>query len=354
MEQPFLIPDHYLKFSDYLRALYNGYLMLRRRIEHVEIRKTNVTPLFNEVLKEQGFDPYLLILNLCYPMLKRLKEMHYEIDGFYYPFEGNAPEKQFILGCREFFPDSKIIGFQHTTFFPNQLAYHLYAGEKDYHPLPDKIVCSGPIYIKLYKEAGFPSEILADGPNLRFGYVYMDNADRRNILSNENKILLIPLAGLPNLAYELFVKVKYALKDFSNYKLYIRSHPVLSKKNLIEFLKKIGMNDYEFADEGIIQDWLIKSYAVISAGVSITILESVVIGVPVVRVVPDNTFFYDPFVWPDYPMNPVNTSSEIRQQLQLIDKILDNDKEFFLKIGKQVLSEYFTKPTEENLKIFYN
>lgn len=351
-EQPFLIPDRYLKFSDYIRVLYSSYQMLRRRIENVAIKKTNIAPIFNEVLKESGFGPSLLTLNLCCPMLKRLKEMGFEIDGFYYAFESNAPEKQFILCCRKYFPNSEIIGFQHTAFFPDQLVCYLGPEEKDCHPLPDQIVCSGPTYLELYKEAGFPSEILAAGSNLRFESVYVDTTDRRDVLTSEKKKLMVPLTFSYDLAFELFVKVRDALKDVRDYKVCIRSHPLLSKKTLIEFLKKIGMNNYEFADDGIIQEWLPQIYAVISAGGSITILEAVSMGTPVIRVVPDNTFFYDPFVRSDYPLEPVNTFSEIKRQLQFIDEILDNDNEVFLKIAKQVLTEYFTKPTEENLKLF--
>ena len=351
-EQLFLIPDHYLKLSDYVRVLYLGYKRLRKRIKNAEIRRTNIAPIFNEVIKKSGFDPSLLILNLCCPMLKRLKERGFEIDGFYYAFEGNVPEKPFILCCRKYFPNSKIIGFQHTTFFPNQLAYHLGPNEKDYHPLPDKIVCSGPIYVRLLKEAGFPSEILTAGPNLRFESVYQDKQERRNVLNCEKKLLMVPLTGMANYAFEPLVKLRDALKDNNDYKVHIRSHPVLSKKILIKFLKKIGMHNYEFSEDGAIQEWLPKIYAVISTGASITILESISMGTPVIRVIPDNTFFYDPFVWPDYPLKPVNTSSEIRQQLRLIDEILDNDIEAFLKIAKRVLMEYFTKPTEENLKVF--
>jgi len=89
-----------------------------------------------------------------------------------------------------------------------------------------------------------------------------------------------------------------------------------------------------------------------STGASITILESVVMGVPVIRVVPDNTFFYDPFIWPDYPLKPVNSPPEISEQFQLIEKLLHDDKEMFRRIGKLVLPEYFSKPTEENMKVF--
>lgn len=351
-EQPFLIPDHYLKFSDYLRVLYSGYQMSRRRIETVEIKKTNIAPMFNEVTKKSGFDPSLLILNLCCPMLKRLKEMGFEIDGFYYAFENHAPEKQFILCCRKYFPNSKIIGFQHTAYYPNHLAWFIGPEERDCHPLPDKIICSGPIYTEILKEEGFPHEILLSGPNLRFESIYVDKTNSRDILVGEKKQLLLPLTFSYHLAFELFAKVKDALEDLLDYKVCIRNHPLLSKETLIKFLKKIGMNNIEFADEGTIQDWFVKSHAIISTGGSITIVESMVMGVPVIRVIPDNTLFYDPFAWSDYPLETVNTSSEIRQQLQFIDEILDNDNEAFLKIGKQVLTEYFTKPTEENLKVF--
>lgn len=351
--QLFLIQDHYLKISDYLKVLFEGYQRLRKRIEYIELFGTEITPIFNEVRKNLGLDQFLLILNLCCPLLNRLREKGFEIDAFYYPFEGNDPEKQFILYCRKYFPGSKIIGFQHTVFFPNQLAYHLGPGEKDYHPLPDKVVCSGQIYIGLLKQAGFPPEILAHGPNLRFDAVYMEKPDNINIVTNKRKMLLLPLTFSHNLAFELFVKVKNALKEIQeDYEIGIRSHPLLSKNALVEFLDKIGMKNYKFTDNGTIQDWLPKVYAVITTGGSITIIESVVMGTPAIRVIPDYSIFYDPFTWEDYPLKPVSTSEGINQQLQLIDRFLTQDKNIFLVIGKQVLTEYFEKPTEENMKVF--
>lgn len=353
-EQCFLIPDHYLKIRDYLWVLYNGYRIVRTKIAKVVVEGMDVTPLFVDALKQEGFIPPLLTLNLCYPMLKRLREKGVEIDGFYYPFESNPPEKQFILGCRTFFPRATILGFQHTAFFTNQLAYHLDHSEIDYHPLPDKIISSGPIYVRLFKESGFPPEILMEGPNLRYESVYIDKTDRKNILVNKKKIILLPLPGLPdhNLVFELLAKVNDALKDDKSYKVNIRIHPVLSKETLLKFLAKIGMNNYEFENRGVIQDWLPRVFALISPGISITILEAAAMGVPVIRVVSDNTIFFNPFSWQDYPLKPVNSSAEIRQQLQFISETLKNDREMFSRIGKQVLKEYFTKPDEENLKIF--
>ena len=96
-----------------------------------------------------------------------------KVDSFYYGFEGNQPEKPFLLACKTYFPSSKIIGFQHTTFFPNGLTYQLAPGESKFHLLPDKIICSGPMYMELFTKAKFPKRILANGPNLRFEDIHI-------------------------------------------------------------------------------------------------------------------------------------------------------------------------------------
>lgn len=346
----FLIPEHYLTCLDYLKAAYNAISLSRTRINNAWINKTDVTPILNETLKEKSIDTYPFELNLCYPLLKRLKEKGVEIDSFHYAFENNSTEKQFILGCRQYFPDSEIIGFQHTVFFPDYFPHNIYPDEKDFHPLPDKIVCSGQIYTKLFKEAGLPQEILFSGPNLRYRAVHTKKIiDGAN--SSGNRMLLIPLTFSYDLAFDLFAKVKEALKYTRNYMIYIRNHPLLSKEAILKFLRRIEMNEFEFADSGTMQDWLMRSHAVISTGGSVTILESVVAGVPVIRVIPDNTFFYDPFAGSDYPLKPVNTATQISEQLNLIDELKKNNG-IFEQIAEKTLSEYFTKPSEENMGIF--
>jgi hypothetical protein len=351
-KQTFILPDHYLKMIDYFRIAYNGYQMWKRRIERAEINGVDIACIFNEVLREKGFDPSLSILNMGSLMLKRFREMGFQIDTFCYAFECNPPEKPFVIRCREFFPNSKIIGYQHTTFFRNQLAYHMSPDEEGQHPLPEEIVCSGPRYVELHEEAGFPSEILTAGPNLRFESVHGREIGQRVIRTGKKKKVMLALTYSHDLAFELFDKVVEALNGRRDYSVYVRSHPLLSRHTLIGFLRKIGITDYEFADEGEIQDWLPELYAFISAGASITILEAVTMGTPVIRVIPNNTFFYDPFGYEEYPLEPVNNSWEISRQLQAIDRLLDDDAEVFVKIAKKVLPKYFTKPNEENMTVF--
>jgi len=53
----------------------------------------------------------------------------------------------------------------------------------------------------------------------------------------------------------------------------------------------------------------------------------------------------------EYPLKPVNTSGEIEKQLHQIGE-LKSDIDIFNGIAKRSLSEYFTEPNEENMKVF--
>jgi len=347
IDHQFLIPHHYLTFSDYLNVLLDGYKFRKFRIINANINGINVSPLFNELIRNSLFIP-----DLCYLLLKRLKERGFEIDAFYYAFESNSHEKLFILACRDFFRASTIYGYQHTTFFPNNLTYHLASGECEYHPLPDKIICSGPMYMELFTKANFPKRILVNGPNLRFENIYIKKNINPSEIPNENRTIMLPLTFSYSLAFDLILKVKEALKDSIEYFVYIRNHPELSKNVLINFLKEIGMTQYMFADEGVIQDWFPRLTAVISSGGSITILEAISYGVPVIRVIPDNSIYLDPFTWSGYPLDAVYKASDICKQLFHIQQILLKDPSTFKDIGEDVKKAYFSKLDPENLKVF--
>ncbi len=344
-----LIQEQFLKLNDYFKVIRDAYKLRGVHIQKAAVGDVDIAPIINEIIKQRGIIDYPFSYNLCYPLLKRLKREGVEIDSFLYPFENNSPEKQFVLGCRKYFPTSDIVGYQHTTFISNQLTYHIGTGEEQFYPFPNRIICSGTIYIKLFKDAGFPIEILKQGPNLRYGAVYLDHSNEI-CKKSKKKILLLPLTFSDNLAYDLLYKVKEALEGTRGYVVFIRNHPLILKEKIIRYLDDIGMHDIEFADSGIIQDWLIKSFAVISTG-SVTILETIVMGVPVIRVIPDNTFFYDTYYGSGYPLEPVNTASEIKQQLHKIEMIKNRD-EIFRIIAKKTLSDYFTKPNEKNMNIF--
>ena len=344
----FLIQDQYLKLSDYIKALYIGWKQINIPLKNITLKTLDLSLLFLEIQLEQGFAT--LHIYLFYPLLKRLKEIGFEIDKFYYPFENNIPEKPFILGCKKYFPDTEVIGYQHTAWHKNQLGSILGVNEANYHPIADKIICSGPIYLDVLKNAGFPKDRLVSGPNLRFTSVHkVATRSKQNII--RPNILLLLTFDL-DLAYDLIHKVKIVCKEFPQLFIYIRRHSLLNYKELEQFFTKINFTNFEYADEKTIQYWLPNIDIVISSGASIANVETIVTGVPLIRVEPDNNFFLDPLAWSDYPIKPVNNPDEIINAIKFIFEMRQHDKDEFQSMGKDILFDYFTEINNDTMKVF--
>ena len=84
--------------------------------------------------------------------------------------------------------------------------------EAKYHPIADKIICSGPIYLDVLKNAGFPKDRLVAGPNLRFTSIYKESSNCYKLVKRPN--ILLPLTFDNDLAYDLIHKIKIISKDF--------------------------------------------------------------------------------------------------------------------------------------------
>jgi hypothetical protein len=349
----FLIPEQYLTVSDFFCGLFQSYKISRIRYLQRYLNGVDIAPLINEVLDRQGIDTSLCELNLCYFSLKKLKEKGFEVAVFLYPFENNASEKLFILGCQEHYPDAKLIGFQHSAFYPNNMAFHLGCTEADFHPLPAKIVCSGPIYQQLLEEAGFPASKLVPGQNLRFESANQVSNAHVYTKAKERKKILLTLSFSYDQAFELFLKMKEVLSSSRHYEVFIRNHPLLSNGKIADFLDLIEFGPYQLAEGGTIQDWGVQMYAFILAGASITSVEAAAMGVPVVRLILDNSITYDALVWPEYPLTPANSIEGIQDQFEMIEILLKKDPEIFIKLGRKISVDFFTPPTEENLQVYF-
>jgi len=347
----FLTQARYLELIDYFNALHIAYKQITISLKNIYLDGVDVALLFREIQLQLGFSPGTMELNLFYPFLKRLKRLSVEIDRFYYPFENNVPEKPFIMGCNKYYPKSEIIAYQHSVWFNNQLGEFLGDGESAYHPIADKIITCGPIFLKVLREANFPNDIIFPGPNLRFSSVHK----KPSILSRKIKRpnILLPLTMIDDLAYDLLHKVKLISKYLPELFIYIRRHPSLNFNELGEFLNEIKMDNFEYADEGNIKDWLENIDIVLSTGCSISMVETVVSGVPLIRIEPDNNFFLDPLAWTNYPIKPINTIEEILSTIKYLLGMNNEDKNKLQAVGKNILLEYFSEANDKNIEIFF-
>jgi surface carbohydrate biosynthesis protein (TIGR04326 family) len=284
-------------------------------------------------------------------LLDKFSKQNIRIYQFIYPFENNSSEKPFILAIRQYYPQSKITGFQHTVWFKEQLGFFLLPEEISYHPLPDQIICSGRRYRKILQTSGFPVDMLIPGPNLRFTAVNKNNKTKQSLIRKKYKKALIILNYETNHNLELLEITGKILKQFSNINIFIKSHPTTILKRFDDILDDTDFPVYKWAS-GSVQECIKKSDVVFMTGGSVSNLETIATGVPLIRISLKNNFDFD-CLWDDYPFAPFTSSvDEISYYLEKAMQGNLKMRNRLIMFGNKIVRNYFEPVTSNNLRLF--
>lgn len=304
----------------------------------------------------------LLENNMQFELMKFFSEKKIKIDKVLYSFENNVSEKLLIRSVRKYLQNTKLVGFQHCVWFTEQLGMYLSKDDWKVHPLPDKIISGGRKLIEVLKDANFPAQILALGPSLRFQNIATFSYKETN-LTKEKSILILLNFDL-NQDLEMLDKINFSMQqlainfkdDFNNrlpVKIKLRPHPLTNMKEICNYLKIINFPAYEICSGGGVYDAVSKSDVVVMTLGSVSNLEVIVFGTPIVRISLDNNFNFDP-LWEKYPLfdNPKNANEIYNCLLKALSLDL-NSKKSLIEFGKLVQNNYFEQINENNIRIFF-
>jgi surface carbohydrate biosynthesis protein (TIGR04326 family) len=347
----FILPEQYLSIWDIVKTLRDGVRALFPDLGDCELDGRKLHRLVTEIHRSVSLHPSYLSYNSVRYLLEKFAERHIRIDCFIYPAENNPPEKSFILAVRKHYPEARLIGFQHTAWLKEQMGVFLLPDEHAYHPLPEKLVCSGRRYLDILRAAGFPPEILVRGPNLRYAAVRSMTRESSPNGDRAPRKLLVILNYDTNQNMELLDKTGQALKGLEDFRVFIKAHPTTDTQKMSGFLQDIGFPAYEWAD-GTVQDWLARVDAVVMTGGSVSSIETIAAGVPLVRVSLENNFDFD-CLWDDYPVSPPASSpGEIRRHLGQALRASTEERMRLIRYGKEMVENYFEPVTPETLQVF--
>ncbi len=347
----FILTEQLISYFDIIRAYIDGIKSFFIDISNIEFDGIDVSRLIKEVHLESCFYPELLSFNMSKYVIKKLKRSNVRIDRFIYPMENNVVEKSFILAAKRFYPTAEIIGFQHTVWYLEQLGMFLHPKELSCHPLPDKIVCSGKRYLDILQLAGFPKEIIQLGANLRFSVLPPMKTNECCSKSQKKKILIVLNFDI-NQALDLLIKVNAALKNLADFEIYIKVHPALNILQLKNSLKLISFPEYKSDILGTVQELASTMNVVIMSGGSVSNLEIISLGIPLLRVSMDNNFDFDP-LWDKYPFSKLlSMPEEITWNLNKAFQINKEERTQLLEFGKKIQESYFEPITESKLRNF--
>ena len=357
----FFVPENYLTWKDYFNILY---ILIHQaaisNLKSVEHCSKDISKILTETQRAGIFSSYTFIAQAF--ALKNLSKTNSRIKSFIYTFENMFPEKPISYAVKEYFPGVKSIGFQHSVLYPLQTCLYPASQEWKDMPLPDRIVCSGKLFLDIYLKHGAPRERLVLGPALRFNNLISKcvNGHRDSSLKifKKNKILIVfPLAELD--ALELAIKSSEAIKllvDVKMLKVGLKPHPMMSidKLNTIETFFNDVRCDVEITDKQM--DEVLPQYSLLITMASGVIFDGMIEGLPVIRVGRSHSLNFDPA---DFMKNNLYDfkAQTIDQLNELIHKLLvmsDEERLELLNYGRQFVKESFTAVNKKSLQSFIN
>ena len=214
----------------------------------------------------RNYNTIIISLN-NYFFFKTLKDKKFKIKTSVNWFENTAVDKGWNFGLNKFFKNVNSYGYQGFTCYKDFLCLDPVKHEVQYKLIPNKIIIIGKKYFKPKIEFYNKLKIL-QGYAFRFDYLIKQHLKKKNLI-----LVCLNLNKKINTDIINTIKQSQFLK---NKKIIFKIHPAL-KINKKDFFNKnyiISKKPFEYL--------IGRSKALITAGSSSTIIESICNGVPVI------------------------------------------------------------------------
>jgi len=347
----FVAAEAYYRLSDYafaLREARRGAAMPKER--PLRIGGLDVSPLFAAERRRTAFNGASLEAILSYRLPRRLAEAGIEPELVIEPFENMIPEKPLILGVRRFLPATKLVGFQHGALYPLLLCNFVTAGESEFAPVPDRVVCNGEFFRDVLVREGLPAERAVVGPALRYAHLWGIRRQSDDRLPGPAR-LLIPLPLLLDSGVELLVKAMLAFADQPDLEVNLKPHPMGQVETLFRAARVEQLPPNFRLVVGSMENALAEAGVVVALASS-TVYEAVAAGKPIVVVGRDAVFDVNPLGF-DPDLGRVFTDpAEIRSETLRLLALSGDELAAYRRRADSILRESFSPVTDETMQAF--
>ena len=351
-KQNFLVKEDYLKLKDYFFALSYPIRLDRIKIKYRDFLGLDIYPLIKEEMANSrvSHSSIYSLLNYCFP--KRLKENGVKLRIIVDWFENQIIDRGFNSGFREYYPESKLIGYLGVPPLNNYLSLFPTEQERICKVIPKEINVIGRGYIKMVKEF-CPDLQVKVAPAFRYSKVW----NKRNYFPDKDKCTI--LVALPILIDESDEIIDIVLKaacsnNINNCIFKIKPHPVYDIEKISNKWSKKLPEMFKFID-GDFNSCVEKSDILISSS-STVCLETLAKGIPVVII--SNSLGLTQLPIPRSISGDIwKLCYSVRDVVEAIKLYAKKDNEtvnIYKKIGYEIRDNYFEPVTELSARKFLN
>lgn len=335
------------RFSDYLAALVQARRSRNLTLGPVALADLDVSALFGEAEGNYAYDTGTLEALLSYYLPLRLRERGIRIDLLIAEYENMILEKPLIAGFRKHLPETRLVGFQHGALYPMLLCNFVTREEAKFAPLPDRIVCNGPLFRDILIQEGLPAERVVAGPALRYRHLWSE-APQSEVPAREG--IFVPLPLMQSDAMELLTKLVQAFSAEQQLTLSLKAHPMSSPRTLnASGISNLPPNFHIVS--GDISLWLARSQVVIALSSS-ALYEALAAGVPVVPVAREAALDLNPLAWHARFERQYCSAGEIRDETLRLMRLSADELQAYRIETQQILADSFGQVNDSTLGSF--
>ncbi len=272
----------------------------------------------------------------------------FSIKTFLFTFENNPWEKMCVLALREFSPQTKILGYQHTVTVQASANMFSSIEEEAIIPKPDCILTVGAVTKRIIERYTQISSLpIVAACALRYESLWPLAPLPRTKTFN----ILLALDGVVDV-YKMVNCVIDQLDGQKKYKIIIRTHPVLPVELIAHKLGKRLHHPFVEISKGYLPMQDIKRTDMTIYWGSTVALESLWVGKPIINFDTETLFSYDPLLDCPHLRWTVNTHQNLTA---ILDEIYTLSDERFIASRQKAceyLQEYFYPVNALNLTHF--
>jgi hypothetical protein len=349
-EEKILVSHAFISIADILRSLIKT--MKIPRADYPKFEWMDINNIIDEEIKTDyaGIRMPSDILN--YYTIKNMQKKGILISNFIDLYENHTGEKAIRLAMKEFYPNSRLVGYQHSTFSSMHLEYIFSKEELPIMPFPDRIITSGDHDKEVFEKWGYPKEKLVKGGAIRYDYLLDMKKNSGKLNLDRPAVLVTTSINKPD-ALELIWKTIMAFQNEKKYRIIIKCHPYMPFSKII---KELGIPiplNFEISETPIPK--LLEEADILVYTSSTTCLEAIAKGVPIIYVKSDlmielNQLDFDPEI--AFCANkPEDILRGVEYYLNLSDDKLETKRKrwsetvrkMFGKVDDSVYSLFFKK-----------
>ncbi len=330
--------EEFLNFSDIFSALCRVYQQRKWISRNFILSNLDVSDLVHEEKTQDYVHSRAEQSYLLYCAGKKMSRS-FAANSIIYTFENHLWEKMFITGIRHGCPATIITGYAHSTVNRMDLSYSLSPIEKDFAPLPDKILVNGIRAKKNLAEFGFesiPTEIIGAirYESLTTMHVWTRNTD------NKNRILVVLSVNF-NGSVEMILKCTEAFRNLENIRVILKPHPAHSISDFSHYITHVPVS-FSWSSDPIYE--LFEKSDLVLFTDSTASVEAANRGIPVLHI--KSNFTIDINIFEDTITVPSANSPE---QIRSIAMKILNSNEFTSDSTQKVIGELFAPVDEQKI-----